>query len=67
MFIVVTDSLDSAINRSLDTLREMLPENERSLFDAERHIHRDNIIAVYDESGKYPEIVGIEKRNEKND
>jgi hypothetical protein len=61
MFIIVTDAMEAAMTRDLDALRDSLPENERELFDAERHVHRQEIINFFGEHGYYPSIGGVSK------
>lgn len=60
-FVIIPEAMEQAMKRDLDRLRDSLPEDERSVFDAERHIHRQAIINHYAEHGTYPEIGGVEK------
>lgn len=60
-FIIIPDSMEQAMKRDLDKLRDSLPEGEREAFEAERHIHRQAIIDHFAERGSYPEIGGVEK------
>ena len=68
MFIIIPDTMEHAIKRDLDALRDGLPENERDAFEAQRDIHRKAIIDYFGKHGCYPEIGGIEKiqNNEEN-
>jgi hypothetical protein len=59
--VIIPDSMESAMKRDLDKLRDSLPEDQRDEFDAERHIHRQSIINHFAEHGSYPEIGGVEK------
>lgn len=61
MFIIVTEAMESAMKRDLDRLRDSLPENEREAFEAERHIHRQEIINFFGEHGYYPNVGGVTK------
>ena len=60
-FVIIPDSMEQAMERDLDRLRDSLPEDMRPTFEAERHIHRQAIIDFYAEHGTYPEIGGIEE------
>ena len=60
-FVIIHDSMERAMKRDLDALRDSLPEDEREAFEAERHIHRQAIINHFAEFGTYPEIGGVEK------
>lgn len=62
-FIIIPDTMEHAIKRDLDGLRDSLPEDERPVFDAERHIHRQTIIDHYAEHGVYPNIVAVSKND----
>lgn len=64
-FVIITDSMEQAMKRDLDRLRDSLPEAERAAFEAERHIHRQAIINHFAEHGSYPEIGGVEKKRGK--
>jgi hypothetical protein len=66
MFVIIPESMENAMKRDLDALRDSLPENERPLFEAEREHHRQAIINHYGEFGTYPQIGGITK-DETND
>lgn len=59
--VIITDAMERAIARDLDALRDSLPEDERLIFEAERHIHRQAIIDFFAEHGYYPEIGGVER------
>ncbi|AQQ02404.1 hypothetical protein B0E33_01365 [Roseibium algicola] len=59
--VIIPESMEQAMKRDLDRLRDSLPENEREAFEAERHIHRQTIIDHFAEYGSYPEIGGVEK------
>jgi hypothetical protein len=61
MFVVIPESMEQAMKRDLDRLRDSLPENERDAFEAERDIHQQRIIDFYAEHGTYPEICGVER------
>ena len=63
-FVIIPDSMERAMKRDLDRLRDSLPENERAAFEAERHIHRQAIINHFAEHGTYPEIGGIKRAGE---
>lgn len=67
MLVIIPSSMEAAMKRDLDRLRDSLPEDERDAFEAERHIHRQAIIDFYAETGTYPEICGVEKRPEEPD
>ena len=60
--VIIHDSMEQAMKRDLDRLRDSLPEDEREAFEAERHIHRQAIIDHFAEHGTYPQISGIEKK-----
>jgi hypothetical protein len=60
-FVIITESMEQAMKRDLDALRDSLPESERPLFEAERHIHRQTIINHFAEYGSYPQIGVVEK------
>lgn len=60
-FVIIPDTMEHAMQRDLDRLRDSLPEDERQAFDAERHIHRQAIINHFAEYGSYPDIGGVEK------
>lgn len=60
-FVIIPDAMEQAMQRDLDRLRDSLPEDEREIFDAERPIHRQEIINHYAMHGTYPEICGVEK------
>lgn len=60
-FVIIPEALEQAIKRDLDRLRDSLPEKERDVFEAERHIHRQTIINHFAEHGSYPDIRGVEK------
>ncbi len=62
-FVIIPDSMEQAMQRDLDTMRDSLPEDERSVFEAERHLYRQIIINHYAETGTYPDIAGIKKRD----
>jgi len=59
--IIIPDSMEQAMKRDLDALRDSLPECDRALFEWERPIHRQAIIDHYLEHGTYPEISGVER------
>lgn len=59
--VIIPDSMEQAMKRDLDMLRDSLPENERDAFEAERGTHRQAIINHFAEYGSYPEIGGVEK------
>ena len=61
--IIVTESMEQAIKRDLDTLRDTLPESERPIFETEYPVHRQEILNHYAEHGTYPQISGVEKSN----
>ena len=61
MFVIIPESMENAMRRDLDALRDSLPENERHLFEAERDHHRQAIINHYAEFGSYPQIGGVTK------
>ena len=61
-FVIIPDSMERAMKRDLDRLRDSLPEDEREAFDAERHIHRQTIIDAYARTGSYPEVASVERR-----
>ena len=65
--VIIPDSMEQAMKRDLDRLRDSLPEGERAIFEAERDIHRQAIINSYAKTGRYPEVAGIEKRDRPND
>ncbi len=65
-FVIIPASMEAAMKRDLDALRDSLPEGERDAFEAERHVHRQAIINHFAEYGMYPQISGVE-RNEQND
>ena len=60
-FVIIPESMERAMKRDLDALRDSLPESERPVFEAEREIHRQTIINHFAEHGSYPEIGGVEK------
>lgn len=60
-FVIIPNTMERAMTRDLDELRDSLPESERDAFDAERHIHRQAIINHYAEHGTYPQIDGVER------
>lgn len=60
-FVIVPDTMEQAMKRDLDRLRDSLPEDEREAFEAERHIHRQAIIDHYAEHGTYPEVASVQK------
>ena len=64
MLVIIPDSMEQAMKRDLDRLRDSLPEDERPAFEAERHVHRQAIINFYAEHGTYPEVEAAEKRQE---
>ncbi len=55
--VIIPASMEQAMKRDLDRLRDSLPE-------AERHIHRQAIINSYARTGRYPEVAGVEKKAE---
>lgn len=59
--VIIHESMERAMKRDLDRLRDSLPEDQRDAFEAERHIHRQAIINHFAEHGTYPEIGGVEK------
>lgn len=61
-FVIIHDTMEMAMKRDLDKLRDSLPEDEREAFEAERDIHRQAIINHFAEHGTYPEIGGVEKK-----
>ena len=64
IIVIIPQSMEWAMKRDLDALRDSLPESERDKFEAERHIHRQEIINHYGEYGSYPEIGGITKNED---
>lgn len=60
-FVIIHDAMERRMQSDLDALRDSLPEDERPIFEAERHIHRQEIINHYGRFGSYPEIAGITK------
>ena len=60
--VIIPASMEQAMKRDLDRLRDSLPEDERPIFEAERHIHRQAIINSYAKTGRYPEVAGVEKK-----
>lgn len=62
-FVIIPDTMEQAMKRDLDGLRDGLPEDERPAFEAERHIHRQTIINHYAEYGTYPDIGGVSKND----
>lgn len=62
--VIIPNSMESAMKRDLDALRDSLPENERPLFEAERDVHRQEIINFYADNGYYPSIGGVTKNQE---
>jgi hypothetical protein len=62
-FIIVTESMEHAIKRDLDALRDTLPETERTIFESEYSVHRQAILDHFAEYGTYPQIGGVEKSN----
>lgn len=60
-FVIIPEAMERAMKRDLDRLRDTLPEDERTAFDAERHIHRQAIIDHYATYGSYPDIGGVQK------
>lgn len=63
-FVIIPDSMEQAMKRDLDRLRDSLPENEQAAFEAERHIHRQAIIDHFAAHGTYPQIGGIERKDD---
>ena len=61
MIVIIPTAMEQAMKRDLDRLRDSLPEDERQIFEGERHIHRQRIIDFYADHGYYPEIGGVEK------
>lgn len=61
IIVIVPESMEAAIKRDLDKLRDSLPEDEQPIFEAERDYHRQQILNHYAQFGTYPEIEGIEK------
>ena len=61
-FVIIPDTMEHAMKRDLDSLRDSLPKDEHSAFDAERHIHRQTIVDHYAEHGTYPNIAGVSKQ-----
>lgn len=64
MLVIVTEAMESAIKRDLDALRDQLPEDERPIFEAERHIHRQEIINFFGTHGYYPVVEGINRQTD---
>lgn len=62
--VIIPASMEQAMKRDLDRLRDSLPEAERPIFEAERDIHRQAIINSYAKTGCYPEVAGVEKKAE---
>jgi hypothetical protein len=62
--VIIPESMEAAMKRDLDRLRDSLPEDQREAFDAERHIHRQTIINHFADHGTYPEIAGVERTAE---
>jgi len=60
--VIIPDTMEHAMKRDLDRLRDSLPKDEHLAFDAERHIHRQTIINHYAEHGTYPDIGGVSRR-----
>lgn len=60
-FVIIPETMESAMQRDLDALRDSLPEDERDAFDSERHIHRQAIIDHFAKYGSYPDIAGVER------
>lgn len=65
--VIIPESMEQAMKRDLDRLRDSLPEDERPIFEAERDIHRQAIINFYAKTGRYPEVAGVEKKAASND
>lgn len=63
-FIIITDTMEAAMKRDLDQLRDSLPEEERADFESERHVHRQAIINHFAEHGVYPQIDGVSRTSE---
>jgi len=59
--VIIPSSMESAMQRDLDALRDSLPEHERSIFESEREVHRQEIINFYADHGYYPSIGGVSK------
>lgn len=62
--VIIPASMEQAMKRDLDRLRDSLPEDERPIFEAERHIHRQAIINSYARTGRYPKVAGVQKTGE---
>lgn len=60
-FVIIPRSMDDAIERDLDKIRDTLPEAEHAAFDADRPHNRQVIINHFAEHGTYPEISGVER------
>ncbi len=59
--VIIPEAMERRMQNDLDALRDTLPENERQIFEAERHVHRQTIINHVAEHGSYPEIRGVER------
>jgi len=59
MFVIIPDTMEAAMKRDLDGLRDSLPESDRATFEAERDVHRQTIIDHYAEHGTYPQLGGV--------
>lgn len=66
-FVIIPDTMEHAMKRDLDRLRNSLPKDEHPAFEAERHVHRQTIINHYAEHGTYPDIGGVSKQGGSNE
>ena len=64
VFVIIHDTMEAEMKRDLDKLRDSLPEDERKVFESERHIHRQTIINYFAEFGTYPQIEGVGVSND---
>ena len=62
--VIIPTAMESAMKRDLDALRDSLPEHERHIFEAERDVHRQEIINFYADHGYYPTVGGVSKNGE---
>lgn len=60
--VIIPETMEQAMKRDLDALRDSLPVDERAAFEAERDIHRQSIINHFAEHGTYPEFGGVRRK-----
>lgn len=61
MLVIIPEAMERRMQEDLDSLRDSLPEAEREIFEAERHVHRQEIINFFADNGYYPTINGLDR------